>query len=40
MCLMKDHKALAVATEVSIILMGEERAYSVLSKCLIKSEVF
>jgi hypothetical protein len=37
---MKDHKALAVATEVSIIIMGEERAHSVLPKCLIKSEAF
>jgi len=29
---MKDHKALAVATEVSIVIMGEERAYSVLQQ--------
>jgi hypothetical protein len=37
---MKDHKALAVATEVSIIIMGAERAYSVLQKSFIKSEAF
>jgi len=40
MCLMKDHKALAVVTEVSIIIAGEERVYSVLQKCLMKSEAF
>jgi len=40
MCLMKDHKALAVATEVSILIMSEERACRILQKCLIKSEAF
>ena len=30
MCLMKDHKALPIVTEASIIIVGEERAHSVL----------